>query len=54
MLAQPGGHGGRLPVGQHVDALPAVGIDVYVAPPAHPTHPRTEEFLAEVRKAVSS
>lgn len=35
-----------------VDAVPAA--TVYVARPAHPTHPRTEEFLAEVRKAVSA
>ncbi|MFC7014540.1 hypothetical protein ACFQMH_23065 [Streptomyces viridiviolaceus] len=35
-----------------VDDAPAA--TVYVARPAHPTHPRTEEFLAEVREAVSA
>ncbi|WP_267897185.1 hypothetical protein [Streptomyces albireticuli] len=34
-----------------VDDAPAA--TVYLARPAHPTHPRTEEFLAAVREVVS-
>ncbi|MFI0943771.1 LysR family transcriptional regulator [Streptomyces sp. NPDC021020] len=32
----------------------APAATVYAARPAHPTHPRTEEFLAEVRSTVSA
>lgn len=32
----------------------APAATVYAARPAHPTHPRTEEFLAEVRRTVSA
>ncbi|MFI0901249.1 LysR family transcriptional regulator [Streptomyces sp. NPDC020983] len=32
----------------------APAATVYAARPAHATHPRTEEFLAEVRRAVSA
>jgi DNA-binding transcriptional LysR family regulator len=35
-----------------VDDAPAA--TVYIACPAHPTHPRTEEFLAAVRETVSA
>ncbi|GGV37769.1 LysR family transcriptional regulator [Streptomyces spectabilis] len=35
-----------------IDDAPAA--TVYLARPAHPTHPRTEEFLAAVREVVSA
>jgi DNA-binding transcriptional LysR family regulator len=32
----------------------APAATVYIAHPVHPTHPRTEDFVAEVRRAVSA
>jgi DNA-binding transcriptional LysR family regulator len=37
-----------------VPVADAPATTVYVARPAHPTHPCTEDFLAEVREAVSA
>jgi DNA-binding transcriptional LysR family regulator len=42
-----------LPGVRFVPVCDAPAATVYLARPVHPTHPRTEEFLAAVREAVS-
>ncbi|WP_302185192.1 hypothetical protein [Streptomyces sp. AC627_RSS907] len=37
-----------------VSRVLAPAATVYLARPAHPTHPQTEDFLAMVREAVSA